>query len=216
VRVPLTVRTTHGAGRCAAAQHSQTLYAWFAHAPGLKVVVPSSPADAKGLLKSAIRDDNPVILFEDRLLYRQKGLVPGGDHVIPLGQAEVKRAGRDVTIIALSTMVGVALKAAAALTQEGIEVEVVDPRTLVPLDVDLLVSSVARTHRALVVDQGCLSFGVSAEIAALLSAHAFDALDAPVARLAGPDVPIPYSYPLDQAILPNEQQICAEVKKLLA
>ena len=216
VRVPLTVRTTHGAGRCAAAQHSQTLYAWFAHAPGLKVVVPSTPADAKGLLKSAIRDDNPVIVFEDRLLYRQKGPVPDGDHVIPLGRGEVKRAGRDVTLIALSTMVSVGLRAAASLAQEGIEVEVVDPRTLVPLDLDMLLSSVARTHRALVVDQGCLSFGVSAEIAALLSTNAFDALDAPVARLAAPDVPIPYSYPLDQATLPNEQQISAAIKRLLA
>lgn len=215
VRVPLVVRTTHGAGRAAAAQHSQTLYAWFAHVPGLKVAIPSTPYDAKGLLKSAIRDDGPVLVSEDRMLYQQMGPVPTDDYAIPLGIADVKRPGRDVTIIALSMMVPLALRAAEELAKEAIEVEVVDPRTLVPLDVETLVSSVRRTSRALVLDQACMSFGASAEIAAIIAQEAFDFLDAPVMRVCALDVPVPYSQALEPATIPNEARVMAAVRDLV-
>src|SRR5438876_7011102 len=179
-KAPLTVRTTLGATRRSAAQHSQSLHAWLAHVPGLKVALPATPADAKGLLKAAIRDDNPVVVFEDKMNFATKGPVPDDeDFVIPLGVAEVKRPGEDVTIVATSSMVYVALAAADLLAGDGISAEVVDPRTLAPLDRDALVASARKTGRALVVDEGHQSFGASAELAAAIADGAFWELDAP-------------------------------------
>jgi len=190
-KVPLVIRTLMGAGRGAAAQHSQSLHAWVAHIPGLKVVMPSTPYDAKGLLKSAIRDDNPVIFFEDKMSYQVKGLVPVGEYTVPLGVADVKRVGTDVTFVATSSMVQVALAAAEVLAQEGISAEVVDPRTLKPLDKETILESVKKTGRAVIIDEGHLSYGVTAEIAAIIADEAFDYLDAPVKRLGAMDVPVP-------------------------
>ncbi|MBI2191141.1 MAG: alpha-ketoacid dehydrogenase subunit beta [Planctomycetes bacterium] len=211
-RVPLTIRTTLGAGRSSAAQHSQSLHAWFAHIPGIKVAIPSTPADAKGLLKSAIRDDNVCIVFEDKMMYRLEGDVPDGDLPIPFGQADVKRPGEDVTLIATSSMVHVALKAAELLQKENISAEVIDPRTLVPLDREALVQSVRKTGRALIIDEGHQKYGVTAELAAVIQEEAFDDLDAPVARLGAADVPVPFSTALEFETIPNEARIIAAVK----
>src|SRR6266566_1298523 len=183
LNVPLTLRTTMGATRRSAAQHSQSLHAWVAHVPGLKVVLPSTPADAKGLLKTAIRDDNPVVFIEDKMDYRVKGEVPEGEFVIPLGVGDVKRAGDDVTLVGTSSMVHVCLAAAELLAGDGISAEVVDPRTLSPLDEELLVRSAEKTGRAIVVDEGHRSYGVSAELASVIGERAFYHLDAPVRRL---------------------------------
>jgi pyruvate dehydrogenase E1 component beta subunit len=213
--VPLVLRTTMGTGANLGPQHSQSLYAWAAHVPGLKVVIPSTPADAKGLFKSAIRDDNPVLVFEDRLLYGMKGEVPEGEVLVPLGRADIKRRGRDVTVVALGRMVQVALSAAARLAQEGIEAEIVDPRSLVPLDVETLVESVKRTNRALVVDGGNRQYGAAGELAATLGEAAFDWLDAPVARLAAADVPIPMSRTLEPLVQPDEGRVAASVRALV-
>src|SRR5438876_476274 len=182
--VPLTLRTTMGATRRSGAQHSQSLHAWVAHVPGLKVVLPSTPADAKGLLKAAIRDNNPVVFIEDKMDYAVKGEVPDGEYTIPFGVADVRRVGEDVTIVATSSMVRVALAAAEQLEAEGISAEVIDPRTLVPLDVNGLVSSAQKTGRAIVVDEGHRGYGASAELAAVIAEGAFWGLDAPVRRLA--------------------------------
>ncbi|HXP31960.1 MAG TPA: alpha-ketoacid dehydrogenase subunit beta [Stellaceae bacterium] len=213
--VPLVLRTTMGTGANLGPQHSQSLYAWAAHVPGLKVVIPSTPADAKGLFKSAIRDDNPVLVFEDRLLYGMKGDVPEGEVLVPLGRADIKRRGRDVTVVALGRMVQVALSAAARLAQEGIEAEIVDPRSLVPLDVETLVESVKRTNRALIVDGGSRQYGAAGELAATLGETAFDWLDAPVARLAAADVPIPMSRTLEPLVQPDEGRVTAAVRALI-
>lgn len=213
--VPLVVRTTIGTGSNLGPQHSQSLYAWACHVPGLKIVVPSTPGDAKGLYKSAIRDDNPVLIFEDRMLYGMKGQVGGKDGLIPIGKADVKRPGRDVTVIAIGRMVQHALKAAGELAREGIEIEVVDPRTLAPLDVDTLVESVRKTNRVLVVDGGVRQYGAAAEIAAALSEEAFDWLDAPVTRLCARDVPIPVSRTLEPLVQPNPARIVDAVRALL-
>jgi pyruvate/2-oxoglutarate/acetoin dehydrogenase E1 component len=213
-KVPLVVRTLMGAGRGAAAQHSQSLHAWMAHVPGLKVVMPSTPADAKGLLKSAIRDDNPVIFFEDKMSYQVKGMVPTGDFTVPLGVADVKRPGSDVTFIATSSMVQVALAAAEALAAENISAEVVDPRTLRPLDKATILDSVKKTGRAVVIDEGYLSYGVTAEIAAIIADEAFDYLDAPVKRLGALDVPVPMVPVLEQATVPNAEQVIAVTRGL--
>jgi pyruvate/2-oxoglutarate/acetoin dehydrogenase E1 component len=212
---PLVIRTTMGTGSTLGPQHSQSLYAWACHVPGLKVVVPSNAADAKGLYKAAIRDDNPVFIFEDRLLYGVKSAIPEGDHVVPLGVADVKRAGSDVTIVAVGRMVQHALKAAATLAAEGIEAEIVDPRTLVPLDLDALVASVCKTNRALVVDGGVRQYGAGAEIAASLAEAAFDWLDAPVARLCGENVPIPISRTLEPLVQPSPATIVDAVRRLM-
>ncbi len=214
-RVPLVVRTTIGAGRGAAAQHSQSMHAWVAHVPGLKVVMPSTPYDAKGLLKAAIRDDNPVIFLEDKMSYDLKGEVPTAEYVLPLGVADVKRQGRDVTLVAISRMVQVALKAADLLAREGIEAEVVDPRCLKPLDKETILTSVRKTSRAVVIDQGCLGYGVTAEIASLIADEAFFYLDAPVKRIGALDVPIPMAPILETATIPNEQQVLQTVQKLM-
>jgi pyruvate dehydrogenase E1 component beta subunit len=214
LRVPLTLRTTMGATRRSAAQHSQSLHAWVAHVPGLKVVLPSTPADAKGLLKTAIRDDNPVVFIEDKMDYAVKGDVPDEEFEIPLGVADVKRSGEDVTIVATSSMVRVALAAAEQLEGDGISVEVVDPRTLVPLDADALVASALKTGRAIVVDEGHRAYGASAELAAVIAEGAFWALDAPVRRLAALDVPVPFSPPLEDATVPTPDLVARAAREL--
>ena len=211
--VPLVLRTTMGTGANLGPQHSQSPYAWACHVPGLKVVVPSDAADAKGLMIAAIRDPNPVLVFEDRLLHTRRGVV--GDGPVPIGEAAVKRAGRDVTIVAVGRMVAVALDAADALAAEGIDAEVIDPRSLVPLDVEALVASVRRTHRALVVDGGARSYGAGAEIAATLSEAAFDWLDAPVTRLCGADAPIPLARSLEPLAQPDAARIAAAARRLV-
>jgi acetoin:2,6-dichlorophenolindophenol oxidoreductase subunit beta len=215
LKAPLTIRTTLGATRRSAAQHSQSLHAWVAHVPGLKVAVPSTPYDAKGLLKSAIRDDNPVVFFEDKMMFATKGPVPEEEYTLPLGVADVKREGEDLTIVATSSMVYVALEAAALLEQEGVSAEVVDPRTLVPLDRETLVASVTKTGRALVVDEGHTSYGVSAELAAVLADEAFWHLDAPVKRLAALDVPIPFSPVLEDETVPTPERVLEVAKALV-
>jgi pyruvate/2-oxoglutarate/acetoin dehydrogenase E1 component len=215
LRAPLTVRTTLGATRRSAAQHSQSLHAWVAHVPGLKVALPSTPFDAKGLLKSAIRDDNPVVFFEDKMMFATKGLVPEGEYTLPLGVADVKREGEDVTIVATSSMVYVALEAADLLASEGVAAEVVDPRTLVPLDRATLVASVRKTGRAIVVDEGHRSYGASAELAAVLADEAFWHLDAPVKRLAAMDVPVPFSPVLEDQTVPTAEKVYEVAKSLV-
>ena len=207
LRAPLTVRTTLGATRRSAAQHSQSLHAWVAHIPGLKVVLPSTPYDAKGLLKTAIRDDNPVVFFEDKMMFATKGPVPGGEYTLPLGVVDVKREGEDVTIVATSSMVYVALEAAELLAADDVSAEVVDPRTLVPLDRDGLVASARKTGRAIVVDEGHRSYGASAELAAVIADGAFYELDAPVKRLAAMDVPIPFSPVLEDQTVPTAERV---------
>jgi acetoin:2,6-dichlorophenolindophenol oxidoreductase subunit beta len=215
LKVPLTLRTTMGATRRSAAQHSQSLHAWVAHVPGLKVVLPSTPADAKGLLKTAIRDDNPVVFIEDKMDYSVKGEVPDGELAIPLGVADVKREGEDVTLVATSSMVRVALAAAEQLEADGISAEVVDPRTLVPLDRDALVRSAQKTGRAIVVDEGHRGYGASAELAAVIAEGAFWNLDAPVRRLAALDVPIPFSPPLEDVTVPTPDLVADTARELV-
>ncbi len=212
--VPMVVRTTLGATRRSAAQHSQSLHAWVSHVPGLKVVVPSTPSDAKGLMKAAIRDDNPVIVFEDKMDYQTRGPVPAEEYVLPLGAADVKRAGSDVTIVATSSMVRVALAAADLLAAEGIEAEVVDPRTLVPLDVGALVGSAVKTGRVVVVDEGYGRFGATAELASVIADGAFYHLDAPVRRLGAMDVPIPFSPVLEDLTVPTPASVAAAAREL--
>jgi len=216
LKVPLTIRTTMGATRRSAAQHSQSLHAWVSHVPGLKVAVPSTPADAKGLMKAAIRDDNPVLIFEDKLSFQEKGPVPEGDDVvIPLGVADVKREGRDITLVATSSMVQVALTAAETLAQGGIEAEVVDPRTTSPLDEDALVESAKKTGRCIVIDEGHRRYGASAELAAVVADGAFWWLDAPVRRLAAMDVPVPFSPVLEDLTVPTPEMVVAEATELV-
>ena len=202
-KVPLVVRTAVGIGGNLGPQHSQSLHAWSSHIPGLKVVMPSTPVDAKNLMVAAIRDDNPVLFFEDRMLYNLRGDVPEGDYFVPIGSADVKREGSDVTIIATSRMVHTALAAADLLVKDGISAEVVDPRSLVPLDIATLVTSVKKTSRAIVVDGGYQQYGVTGEIAATIAEHAFDHLDAPVIRFGSADVPIPFSRTLESLMLPD-------------
>ncbi len=214
LKVPMVMRTTLGATRRSAAQHSQSLHAWFSHIPGLKVVVPSTPYDAKGLLKTSIRDDNPVAFFEDKMMYKLKGPVPAEEYTIPFGVADIKRAGTDITIVATSSMVHVALAAAEMLTAVGISAEVVDPRTTFPLDKPTLIESVKKTSRALVVDEGYERYGVTAEIASVIADGAFYYLDAPVKRMGALDVPIPFSPPLEDATVPTEQTILEMAKAL--
>lgn len=211
---PMVVRTTMGAGLRKAAQHSQSFHAWLSHIPGLKVVVPSTPYDAKGLMKSAIRDGNPVVFFEDKAMYQIKGPVPEGEYTIPFGVADIKRAGNDLTIVATSSMVAVALDAAAKLAEIGISAEVIDPRTTLPLDSETIIASARRTSRAMVVDEGYRSYGVTAEIAAVIAENAFYDLDAPVRRLGAMDVPIPFSPPLEDLTIPTADMVIAAAKAL--
>ncbi len=213
-RVPLVVRATLGATRRSGAQHSQSLHAWPSHIPGLKVVVPSTPYDAKGLMKTAIRDDNPVVFFEDKMQYKLKGAVPAEEYTIPFGVADVKRQGRDITIVATSSMVQLALGAAAMLEEIGVDAEVVDPRTTWPLDEKTIVESVKKTSRAIVMDEGYGRYGVAAEIAAVIAEGAFYNLDAPVTRLGAMHVPIPFSPPLEDATVPTERSVFEMARKL--
>jgi pyruvate/2-oxoglutarate/acetoin dehydrogenase E1 component len=206
-KVPMVLRTTLGASRRSAAQHSQSLHAWLSHVPGLKVVLPSTPYDAKGLLKTAIRDDNPVIFFEDKMMFRMKGPVPVEDYTIPLGLADIKREGEDITIVATSSMVQVALGGAKLLEEIGISAEVVDPRTTWPLDEKTLIESAKKTSRAIVVDEGYERYGVTAEIASVIATGAFYDLDAPVKRIGAMHVPIPFSPPLEDATIPTEKTV---------
>jgi pyruvate dehydrogenase E1 component beta subunit len=214
LKVPMVIRTTLGATRRSAAQHSQSLHAWPSHIPGLKVALPSTPADAKGLLKAAIRDDSPVVFFEDKMGYALKGDVPEGDYVLPLGKADIKREGEDITIVATSSMVLVALEAADLLAADGISAEVVDPRTTVPLDVEALIRSAKKTSRAIVVDEGYQRYGVTAEIAAVISDGAFYYLDAPVKRMGAMDVPVPFSPALEDLTVPTAATVAAEARRL--
>ena len=213
-RVPMVMRTTLGATRRSAAQHSQSLHAWFSHVPGLKVVLPSTPYDAKGLLKAAIRDENPVVFFEDKMMYKLKGPVPAEEYTIPLGVADVKRKGTDITLIATSSMVQVALVAAARLEEAGISAEVLDPRTTWPLDEKTLIESVKKTSRAIVIDEGYERYGVTAEIASVISTGAFYDLDAPVKRMGALHVPIPFSPPLEDMTVPTEHSVFEAAKAL--
>lgn len=214
-KVPLVIRMPFGAGVNIAAHHSQSLEAWFMHVPGLKIAMPSTPYDAKGLLKTAIRDDNPVMFFEHKLLYSIKGPVPEEEYTVPLGVADVKRKGEDVTIVATLYMVNKSLAAAEELSKEGISVEVVDPRTLVPLDKQAIINSVKKTGRIVIVTEDCKTGGVSAEIAAVVAEEAIDYLDAPVKRVAEPDTPIPFSPPLERFVIPDEKKIIGAVKEVV-
>jgi pyruvate dehydrogenase E1 component beta subunit len=214
-KVPMVLRTTLGATRRSAAQHSQSLQAWFSHIPGLKVVIPSTPADAKGLLKSAIRDDNPVVFFEDKMMHHKlKGPVPAGEYTIPFGQADIKRMGEDITLVATSSMVQVALEAASMLEGIGVSAEVVDPRTLWPLDEKTLVESVQKTSRAIVLDEGYGRYGVTAELAAVIAERAFYSLDGPVLRMGAMHVPIPFSPPLEDLTVATSKDVFEAARKL--
>lgn len=215
MKAPLTIRTTLGASRRSAAQHSQSLHAWVAHIPGLKVCLPSTPADAKGLYKSAIRDDNPVIVFEDKMNFTTKGPVPEGEHIVPIGVADVKREGEDVTMIATSSMVYVALAAAEELDSLGVSVEVVDPRTIAPLDRATLVASAKKTGRVIVIDEGYQSYGTTAELAAVVAEDAFWYLDAPVKRIGAMDVPIPFSPVLEDETVPTPERVVEAALQLV-
>lgn len=213
--IPLVVRGPGGSAHQLAAQHSQSLEAWFCHVPGLKVVMPSTPADAKGLLKTSIRDDNPVVFIESEVLYGTRGEVPDGEHLVPLGIADIKRPGKDITLIAHSKMVLVALEAAAELEKEGIDAEVIDPRTLRPLDTETLIQSVKKTNRAVIVEEGWPFCGVGAQIVDTLQSGAFDYLDAPILRVTGADVPTPYAKNLEHLAFPNKQRVLEAVNKVL-
>ena len=214
LKVPMVVRTTLGATRRTAAQHSQSLHAWVSHIPGLKVALPSTPYDAKGLLKTAIRDENPVIFYEDKMMYQLKGPVPEGDYTIPFGVADIKRAGTDITIVATSSMVQIALAAAEMLEKLAISAEIVDPRTTYPLDKSTMIESAKKTSRALVIDEGYERYGVTAEIAAVIADGAFYYLDAPVKRMGAMDVPIPFSPVLEDLTVPTAQSVTEMVKTL--
>ena len=214
-KVPMVMRTTLGATRRSGAQHSQSLHAWFSHVPGLKVVMPSTPYDAKGLLKTAIRDENPVVFFEDKMMYAKlKGPVPAEEYTIPFGVADVKRAGHDITLVGTSSMVQVALGAAALLEEIGISAEVVDPRTMWPLDERTLIESAKKTSRVIVIDEGYERYGVTAEIAAVIAEGAFYNLDAPVRRMGAMHIPIPFSPPLEDATVPTEKSVFEVARRL--
>jgi pyruvate/2-oxoglutarate/acetoin dehydrogenase E1 component len=215
--VPIVIRGPSGAGTHGGPFHSQSPEAWFAHTPGLKVVIPSTPYDAKGLIKAAIRDNNPVIYFEHKYLYRRaKGEVPDEDYIVPIGKADVKRSGRDMTIITYGAMVPESLAAAEELVREGIDIEVLDLRTILPLDKQAILDSVKKTSKVLIVTEDTLSYGVGAEVAAIIGEEAFEYLDGPIMRLAAPDTPVPFAPPLEAAFLPNAQKIANAARQLAA
>lgn len=214
--VPMVLRTQGGAGRSSAAQHAQSLEAWFIHIPGLKVVMPATPYDAKGLLKTAIRDDNPVIFIEHKLLYPETGEVPEEEYLVPLGVAEVKRAGEDVTVVAHSRMVHLALRAADRLAAEGISCEVVDPRTLDPLDTSTILRSVEKTSRLVILQEAVAQCSFASEVAALVAEEALDCLDAPIRRVTALDTPMPFSPKLERFVLPSEERLIAAVREVCA
>jgi pyruvate/2-oxoglutarate/acetoin dehydrogenase E1 component len=214
-KVPMVIRATMGATRRSAAQHSQSLHAWPSHVPGLKVAIPSTPYDAKGLLKTAIRDDNPVVIFEDKISYAKvKGPVPDDEYLIPLGVADIKREGRDISLVATSSMIQVALAAAAMLEEIGVDAEVVDPRTMWPLDEKTLIDSVRKTSRCIVIDEGYFRYGVTGEIASVIAEGAFYDLDGPVRRIGARHVPVPFSPPLEDATVPNERDVFAMARAM--
>jgi len=213
--VPIVIRGPGSAAHQLGAQHSQSLEAWFCHVPGLKVVAPATPHDAKGLLKSAVRDQNPVIFIEAQLLYSIKGEVQEGEYTIPIGQAELKRQGKDVTIVAYSKMLLLALEVAELLAHEGIEVEVMDPRTLKPFDLATITASVKKTGRLVIVEEGWRFAGLGAQIAESVYSEAFDYLDGPIVRVTGADVPMPYSRPLEDAAIPDRDRVLAAVRRLV-
>jgi 2-oxoisovalerate dehydrogenase E1 component len=213
--VPLVIRGPQGGGIRMAAQHSQSLEAWFTHVPGLVVIAPSTPYDAKGLLAAAIRDDNPVIFLEHKMLYLgAKGPVPEAPYAIPIGKADIKRPGKEVTVVATQMMVGRSLAAAQQLEREGIDVEVIDPRTLRPLDEETILASVRKTHRLVIAHEACKKGGFGAEVAAMVTERAFDELDAPIVRVGGLDVPIPYSDALERAVIPSQERIAEGIRSL--
>ncbi len=214
--VPMVLRTTLGASRRSAAQHSQSLHALFSHIPGLKVALPATPYDAKGLMKTAIRDDNPVVIFEDKMLYQEKGPVPEEEYTLPLGQADVKRTGEDITIIATSSMVYVGLEAADKLASIGISAELIDPRTTNPLDSDTLIQSAKKTSRALVLDEGYRQYGVTGEIASVIADGAFYYLDAPVKRIGAMNVPVPFSPAMEDLTIPDADDVVETAKAMCA
>jgi pyruvate dehydrogenase E1 component beta subunit len=214
-KIPMVFRGPGGAAHQLAAQHSQSLESWYAHVPGLKVVAPATPYDAKGLLKSAIRDDDPVIFIEGETLYGSKGEVPEGEYLIPLGVADIKREGTDVTIVAWSKMAGVALKAAEALAEEGVSCEVIDPRTLRPLDEAPIIASVKKTNRCVILEEGWEYAGIGAQLAYRIHRDAFSDLDAPVARVTGEDVPMPYAKNLEHMAMPTPARVVQAVKEVL-
>jgi pyruvate dehydrogenase E1 component beta subunit len=216
MNAPLVLRTNLGATRRSAAQHSQSLHALVAHIPGLKVALPSSAYEAKGLLKTAIRDENPVVIFEDKLMYNDKAPVPEEEFLIPFGEANVKRHGTDITLIGTSSMVQVCEKAAEVLSAEGISAEVIDPRTIVPLDEETLLTSARKTSRVIVVDEGHQSYGVTGEIASRINEKAFYHLDAPVLRMGAMDVPVPFSPTLEDITVPTPEGVAANARKLMA
>lgn len=212
---PMVVRMKTGAGFGAGCQHSHNLEAWVAHCPGLKVVMPATPADAKGLLKSAIRDPNPVVFIEDMMLYFAPGPVPKEEYLTPMGQAEVKRPGKDVTVVTWSKMLGVALKAAEQLAREGVELEVVDLRTLVPLDQAAILASVRKTGRLVVLHEATRTGGFAGEVAAVVMEKAFERLKAPLRRVTGPDIPVPASPPLERFYIPDADRLIAAIREIL-
>jgi pyruvate dehydrogenase E1 component beta subunit len=214
LKVPMVMRTTMGATRRSGAQHSQSLHVWPSHIPGLKVAIPSTPYDAKGLLKTAIRDDNPVVIVEDKMMFKMKGAVPVEEYTIPFSVADIKREGSDITIVATSSMVQVALGAAKLLEADGISAEVVDPRTTFPLDKTTLIESAKKTGRAIVVDEGYERYGVTAELASVIADGAFYYLDAPVKRMGAMDVPVPFSPVLEDLTVPTEQSVAKMARSL--
>ncbi|PKP70506.1 MAG: alpha-ketoacid dehydrogenase subunit beta [Alphaproteobacteria bacterium HGW-Alphaproteobacteria-4] len=213
--VPLVLRTNLGATRRSAAQHSQSLHALVAHIPGLKVALPSSAYEAKGLMKTAIRDNNPVVIFEDKLMYNDKAPVPEEEYLIPFGVANIKREGSDITLVATSSMVQVAEKAAEILAAEGISAEVIDPRTIVPLDEETILKSVRKTGRAIIIDEGHQSFGITGEIASRISEKAFYYLDGPVLRMGAMDVPVPFSPTLEDLTVPTPERVAENARRLM-
>ena len=215
ITCPLTLRMPYGIGRSAGGHHSNSVEAWFVNIPGLKVCIPSTPADARGLLKTAIRDPDPVLVFEHRALYRVTGEVAEAETLVPLGAADVKRPGRDVTVVATARMVHESLAAARRLAAEGIEVEVVDPRSLVPLDRETLAASVRRTHRVVIAEEGPMRGSTGAWLAWVVMEECFDDLDAPIARVAAPDVPVPFSPPLEAFVTPDADDVVAAVRRVL-
>ena len=214
LKVPMVVRTNLGASRRSAAQHSQSLHVWLSHIPGLKVILPSTPYDAKGLMKTAIHDDNPVVFFEDKMMFQDKGKVPEGDYTIPFGVADIKKEGTDITLIGTSSMVQVALEATDHLAQIGISAEVIDPRTILPLDKKTLIDSAIKTSRAIVIDEGYASYGVTAEIASIIADGAFYHLETPVKRMGAMDVPIPFSPVLEDLTIPSSKMVVNMAKTL--
>jgi acetoin:2,6-dichlorophenolindophenol oxidoreductase subunit beta len=215
-QVPMVLRSNVGAGGGKAAQHSQSLETWIMHVPGVKLAMPSTPYDAKGLLKTAIRDNNPVVFLEHKLLYFTKEVVPREDYTVPFGVARIRRPGKDVTVVAMQAMLNKALLAAQKLALEGIEVEVIDPRTLVPLDIESIVESVRRTNRLLICHEAVERAGWAGEVAMQVVEHAFDFLDAPIVRVCGKNVPMPYSASLENMVIPNEEDLVSAIRQMIA